>query len=742
MSIRRLLLGLACAALVALAAAAPAGAARVTIDSDPEYVSWGNGHSTLFARGSDDALWMTSWTDTEGRWSGWKSLGGHLAPGSKPSAISWRPGHMQVFVRSVDDRLWSRTIQARSNTDVNRFSNWEWGEWSEAPNNHIRFHGSPKAVSWGDGHITVSVRGLDGAHYSRNFAFGGWGGWEWRGGCSTDDFESITWGPGRIDTFHRGCDGRLYGQWYGAPGWSGIARIGGWEIVGPPAATTWGPNSIELFYRGLNWELGFSRFNPGMPECSFGGWCAIVNLGGRVQSHTVDAVSRWSGHTAVYAQGDDGNAMWDRWWQYGGWTNWWQMSHTEGPHRDGAVPAVGRWGSHRQHVYWRNNNGQIEERWWHDTWSPISVIGGSHDGVPIYDGDPRRYGVADDKDPLGYRNSIKALYGGDGWVQATDPDVRAMNTKTYRLAVPWNLLAYSTYECPSSSYNSQEQARVRGLILEADAAGMEVVVTLKYAHRSCAARPTPQEYQSAVQQIVNTYGGVVDYWGPANEVNYGDTWLGVSPDGGGPATLAEYYAALRSILAARGELHKLLGPDFHDDVDVETGYSPLYTNYNWETRLHAWVRKYKEAIASLRSAGRLPAGEHGFGVAAALHPYGSVHNRHGRAVSEYIGLLPAGHPVWFTEVAAFRYREDANGNPIYGSPVPDWLQAARADWLTGVLMPTWAQIRRVYWYEFRTPPAPGTSPDPTPPWDTALVDPLGGRRGAWWSYCRRSRLRC
>ena len=73
------------------------------LTSDPATVSWGDGRTDVFVRGTDNALWH-KWFN--GTWSGWESLGGVLSSG--PDVSSWAAGHLDVFARGSDNALWQK----------------------------------------------------------------------------------------------------------------------------------------------------------------------------------------------------------------------------------------------------------------------------------------------------------------------------------------------------------------------------------------------------------------------------------------------------------------------------------------------------------------------------------------------------------------------------------------------------------------------------------------------------------
>lgn len=70
---------------------APSG---LTLNSDPDAVSWAEGRIDVFVRGSDNALWQLYY---DGGWSTWGTLGGILTSG--PAVSSWGIDSLDVFLR-------------------------------------------------------------------------------------------------------------------------------------------------------------------------------------------------------------------------------------------------------------------------------------------------------------------------------------------------------------------------------------------------------------------------------------------------------------------------------------------------------------------------------------------------------------------------------------------------------------------------------------------------------------------
>jgi len=159
------------------------------LTSDPATVSWGDGRTDVFVRGTDNALWH-KWFN--GTWSGWESLGGVLSSG--PDVSSWAAGRLDIFVRGTDNALWHK---------------WFNGTWSGWESLGGVLTSDPAAVSWGEGRIDVLVRGTDNALWHKWFD-GAWSGWESLGGVLSSGPDVSSWAAGHLDVFARGSDNALW----------------------------------------------------------------------------------------------------------------------------------------------------------------------------------------------------------------------------------------------------------------------------------------------------------------------------------------------------------------------------------------------------------------------------------------------------------------------------------------------------------------------------------------------------
>lgn len=230
--------------------------------SEPAAVSWGAGHSAVFVRGSNGALWYLQWDN--GSATGWTSLGGQIT--WNPYAVSMGPGHIIAFYRGTNKELWYR-----------EYSGGAWGP-------HTSLGGvltsSPIAVSWGPGHMAVFTRGQANDLWYRERIGSTWGAWRGLGGSFAVDPVVVSRGAGLLDVFVRWSDSRItkltyngtsWGQWYdlGAPP-SGAVR--------EPAAAATGSGELIVFARGGSWGPDYrpiwrnSSFDGGM---TWSGWIGL-----------------------------------------------------------------------------------------------------------------------------------------------------------------------------------------------------------------------------------------------------------------------------------------------------------------------------------------------------------------------------------------------------------------------------------------------------------------------------------
>lgn len=704
MTLRRPLILLALTLAVVLGSVPAADASRINVASDPAGTSWGAGRMDLLVRGSDNALWHLAFNNA---WAPWQSLAGDIR--GKPSVVSWEPGTLGVFVRGADDKLWHRHFSAGS-----------WGRWQKLGD--VQFDGNPEAVSWGRGHYDVFVRAKSGEQWHTWYSAqcGGWCGWENQSGILYSDPETISWEPGHLDVFHRGSDSRLYHRWFGAYGWSGYAQLGTHQFYGKPNAVSWGWGHIDVFARGLDHSL---IHHPYMYwPCQ--NWCGWGTQGGLLTSDDPAPVSWGPEHMAVYVQGTN-RALYDKWFQsaYGGWGQWWRVTDEwQMADANTQVEPISMKSGHID-VFWRHPDGTLRHRWYEGGWSsdPQTSL-----GRPSESDDRMRFGLSQPTNP----GTVP------GWNFYNDPSFTKLSPRdgtasrdgadAVRIHVKYN-----------ASFTPTEINRVDNLVNGATDRGAEILMTITHDGNE-PDPPMPHVYREHVGALVARWGAKVRYWGPANEPNAGDMWL--RPGESGPndpkalvhgmtavQLLKSYYDTMVSLVGAG----RVTGPDF---------VHPLVTMAGEQYSVADWVREYR-AVGG------------GFGVAAALHPYGPVENRDLGPVQAYRNALPAGTRIWFTEVGAVRFRRAMAPNsdtvvyqiPADGQQRNELDVADRLVWLTGTLMQRVSGIDRLYYYQLhahnQVPSARDAAGNRMSVFDTGLLIPDDSRARSftWSAYCRITR---
>ncbi|GHO96052.1 hypothetical protein KSF_061000 [Reticulibacter mediterranei] len=253
----------------------------------------------------------------------------------------------------------------------------------------------------GMAHLDVFVRGADNAlwHRSTNLATGIASPWHSLGGHIDSAPSVVSWGPGRIDVFARDflstnkTNGFLDHVWFDNGKWSQ------WETLAPPTSTSWliietvhpltsaptvaswGPGRLDVF-AFVGHALVHKWFNNGWHD-----WETLSN-GNFVGDPA--AISWGQGRIDVFVRSSYANALEDKVFDHGRWTNWQDLGGilTSSPAVTSAVPG-------QLHVFVRNTaNGLSERTFWAGRWggwenidsntinsSPAAAIVKGGDGV-------------------------------------------------------------------------------------------------------------------------------------------------------------------------------------------------------------------------------------------------------------------------------------------------------------------------------------------------------------------------
>jgi hypothetical protein len=331
--------------------------------------------------------------------------------------------------------------------------------------------------------------------------------------------------------------------------------------------------------------------------------------------------------------------------------------------------------------------------------SPIArwLAGGSREAWSGLGGQPfllaDRLGLAQDTDPAVYDVFSDASFSALG-----------------RAGRRFRLLA--DYDAAMPGARAGELGRVARLIAGAANRGSEILVTLR--NPPGRRPPSASRYARGAAELIRLFGDRVAFWGTWNEPSL--TWR-QGPTPGNAAKLAAYYDRLRT---AAGE-KRVTGPDFVDDW-TRRGPDPngRFSDDKLGSGLVEWVRGY-----------RLAGG--GFGVAAALHPYGAITLRRSDSIRQYRSLLPPGTDVWLTEAGA-RVRREHRGLLVDWKPVDGLSQGMQVEFLLDDIAAL-PGVRRIYYYGLR-------EPNWWASFDTGLLDNFGQRRAAWSALCEHAMGDC
>ena len=198
-----------------------------------------NGTVEIVALGSDKTIWHDVQTHADGAWAGWQQLADandHHTFTSPPSVAQNSDGRLEVFARSSDNNLWVNFQQA---------PNTQWFGWlplqAKAP---TTFQGTPASIRNVDGRLEVFVRGADNNlwHNVQKTEGGTWADWA----PITTNF-TFAGDPavgqdtdGRLEVLARGTDNNMWLNFQVGPGnaWFGWQHLqDGFSFVGTPGIT-------------------------------------------------------------------------------------------------------------------------------------------------------------------------------------------------------------------------------------------------------------------------------------------------------------------------------------------------------------------------------------------------------------------------------------------------------------------------------------------------------------------------
>jgi hypothetical protein len=188
----------------------------------------------IFARGSDNTLYVNTEEGNSGIWSGWQSL--DLSITSAPVAIvpaSPNDTIVNVFARGTDGSVYYRRYQVATG----------WQGWVSL-GGYIK--GTPAVVALGLD-LMVFGRGSDDGLYVNRLVGTTWSGWQGLGGTLTSDPDAVVRGS-VVDVFFRGASGDVIDQRWNGNYWEGPVGLGGWIEGNLDAVATY-TNMIFVFAR-------------------------------------------------------------------------------------------------------------------------------------------------------------------------------------------------------------------------------------------------------------------------------------------------------------------------------------------------------------------------------------------------------------------------------------------------------------------------------------------------------------
>ena len=209
------------------------------LTSQPAVASWATGRYDVVARGTDNAVWLKSYS---GAWSGWGRVGGYAT--SAPALASTGSGRLSVFIRGTDNALWMKQFVQGSG----------WSGWARVGG---VLTAGPAVVATGS-RLDVFVRGTNRGIWHRSFT-GSWSPWESLGGGVLGEPAAVATGNGVLNVFVRAADNALYTKRYQpGTGWSAWQPLGG-RLMSSPGATMPQTGEAAVFSQAVDGRYYYKR---------------------------------------------------------------------------------------------------------------------------------------------------------------------------------------------------------------------------------------------------------------------------------------------------------------------------------------------------------------------------------------------------------------------------------------------------------------------------------------------------
>ncbi|HSS49938.1 MAG TPA: hypothetical protein VLX28_13460 [Thermoanaerobaculia bacterium] len=174
----------------------------------------------------------------------------------------------------------------------------------------------------------------------------------------SDPDVSAGWGGGRLDIYARGSENSLHHKWFDGSSWHDWENLGGPSLTSGVGAASWGAGRLDVVGRvsgdTINQWWWDGKWHTNNLGCCF--------------SSAPDITESSPERQDVFARGYD-NALWQRWWSGGSWSNWISLGGNLTSH-----PSAVSTGPNRLDVVARVAGNTIEQWWWESgTWHTFNL---------------------------------------------------------------------------------------------------------------------------------------------------------------------------------------------------------------------------------------------------------------------------------------------------------------------------------------------------------------------------------